>query len=100
MKPAGEPFFRGFLAALQFFLSYRPFKLRPFSNNSPTSFSLGESRSRFSNARADNDDKKRDGKNDSLEEFWEIFWEEVHEAGANFTLLLILIHIGGLSSPA
>jgi len=39
-------------------------------------------------ARADDDRDKRDGKPESL-------WEDVHEALANFCLLLVFLHIGG-----
>jgi len=33
---------------------------------------------------------------DDGDEFWEDVWEEIHEVAANFTLLLIFIHISGV----
>jgi len=76
MKPVGKAFFRGFPAALQFLLN---------SDRLPEVQLI-------SIARADDDEKAHDNKN----VFWEKFWKKVYEASANITLLLIIIHIGGV----
>ncbi len=59
--------------------------LGPFANSSPEIHLI-------SNAYADDDKDKKD----SGDEFWKDFWEEIHEAAVNFTLLLIFIHVGGV----
>lgn len=41
----------------------------------------------------DNDEfRNSDGEHESAEEFW----EEVHEASANFTLFLVILHVAGV----
>jgi len=41
-------------------------------------------------------DDEHMAKTHSEDGFWSDFWEEIHEAAANFTLLLVIIHITGV----
>ena len=49
-------------------------------------------RSAYANGDDIGDKHKRNGRNEKDEEFW----EEIHEAASNFTLLLIFLHISGV----
>ena len=46
----------------------------------------------MSSAYADSDEKHENDKYDQEEEFW----EEIHEFFANFTILLVILHIAGV----
>jgi len=48
----------------------------------------------ISSAYADDDDDEHEGKHEEGGD--EDFWEEVHEASANFVLFLVVLHIGGV----
>jgi cytochrome b len=48
----------------------------------------------ISSAYADDDDDEHEGKKQEVGD--EDFWEEVHEASANFVLFLVILHIAGV----
>jgi len=53
---------------------------------------VGNNLTLMSSAYADSGEKHEDDKHDQAEEFW----EEIHEFFANFTLLLVILHIAGV----
>ncbi|VAW53284.1 Cytochrome b [hydrothermal vent metagenome] len=89
-NPAGGWMVVALLISL-FFTTISGLQLYAVEENAGPFSSINTEIQFISTAYADSDVHKSQGENDDEE-----FWEEIHEFFANFTLLLILIHIAGV----